>query len=654
MGAAAAGPLARPGLTPDALCAARSRGGNAAGDAPGPRGGARREAPRRAAVPAALRQRPARTTSVADIDLRGDSFQFRKGTDARFSGPAARAQGRRRRGEEDEADEADGAAQPWGLAPGAVLPGDDDDEAEGGAPARARARPTRGTAEARMALTTPLPLAHEELRERRAARWAAEARAAGPRAAGEEDDAPDAGAAEEEDEDLREFRPRVLTRAAAAADADAFFSPTHASWAQLGASAELQAALSAAGAARPSGIQARAWAALAPGAPTAAASPHVLLADAAGAGKTLAYLAPLVAALRAAEAAGVARAAARSPHVVVLVPTAELAAQVLAVARALSRGGAPFRAAAATGGRAGRTQAATLAGGVELLIGTPGRLAALAAEGALSLRDVRCLVLDEADVLAGPHGDFEAAVAPLRDGCPRGARTVLVTATLPADAEAHLRQRLLGGAPCAAVLGARLHRPAAGIEEQLVDCSGAGGAEGDGAPTWRQGFRRKAEALARCLAAAPRAPTLVFCNTLDSCRAVENFLKRRDRRGTRYDVHAVHAAVDAAARDAAFAALAAPPPPPSEPPPVVVATDRASRGLDCAGVRHVILFDFPRDASEYVRRVGRTARGAGGTGRATLLVLGRQVALAREIMARNARGAPLEALPSEGGAAGAR
>lgn len=61
-----------------------------------------------------------------------------------------------------------------------------------------------------------------------------------------------------------------------------------------------------------------------------------------------------------------------------------------------------------------------------------------------------------------------------------------------------------------------------------------------------------------------------------------------------------------------------------EPPAVLVATDRASRGLDVPGVGHVVLFDFPRDPSEYVRRAGRTARGAAGRGTVTLLVLGRQ------------------------------
>ena len=60
-------------------------------------------------------------------------------------------------------------------------------------------------------------------------------------------------------------------------------------------------------------------------------------------------------------------------------------------------------------------------------------------------------------------------------------------------------------------------------------------------------------------------------------------------------------------------------------PMVLVCTDRASRGIDSAHVEHVVLFDFPRDPSEYVRRAGRVSRGAGGTGLVSILALGRQV-----------------------------
>jgi ATP-dependent RNA helicase DDX18/HAS1 len=79
---------------------------------------------------------------------------------------------------------------------------------------------------------------------------------------------------------------------------------------------------------------------------------------------------------------------------------------------------------------------------------------------------------------------------------------------------------------------------------------------------------------------------------------------------------------------------------------VLVCTDRASRGIDSSHVQHVVLFDFPRDPSEYVRRAGRTARGAGGQGVVSVLVLGRQVRLAKDVMERNEKGLPIHRVPS--------
>lgn len=78
----------------------------------------------------------------------------------------------------------------------------------------------------------------------------------------------------------------------------------------------------------------------------------------------------------------------------------------------------------------------------------------------------------------------------------------------------------------------------------------------------------------------------------------------------------------------------------------VVVNYRASRGIDFSNVNHVVLFDYPRDPSEYVRRVGRTARGAGGTGRAFIFAVGKQVSLARRIIQRNQKGHPLHDVPS--------
>ena len=79
---------------------------------------------------------------------------------------------------------------------------------------------------------------------------------------------------------------------------------------------------------------------------------------------------------------------------------------------------------------------------------------------------------------------------------------------------------------------------------------------------------------------------------------------------------------------------------------ILVATDRASRGIDDFNIEHVIMFDFPRDPSEYMRRAGRTARGAAGKGTVSMLVLGRQVKLARQILDRNKNGQPLYRIPA--------
>lgn len=87
------------------------------------------------------------------------------------------------------------------------------------------------------------------------------------------------------------------------------------------------------------------------------------------------------------------------------------------------------------------------------------------------------------------------------------------------------------------------------------------------------------------------------------------------------------------------------PPTPSELPKILVCTDRTSRGIDSMWCEHVVLFEFPRDPSEYVRRVGRTARGAGGRGVVTVLVLGKQVALAKSVLERSKSGAPVHRIP---------
>ena len=450
-----------------------------------------------------------------------------------------------------------------------------------------------------------------------------------------------------------------------------FFSAD--SFGGAGASPALVDALSSLSISRPSHIQAAALRVLAPGAGDAAKAaavgnsaadastsspsspplppPAVVVADHAGSGKTLAYLVPIAMHLAAAEASQ-GRAPPCTPRAIVLAPTSELCAQVGGVARALARGLAtaghpPFRTAVLTGGHPWRTQRDALEEGADLVVATPGRVAEHVRAGSLTLDAATHIVLDEADVLLADAGAFADQVAPLKAAASPNATFVLVTATLPEPVWAQLEADF--GGRVTPVLGPGLHRPAPGVTQQIVDCSGGD----DFLPAG--GRARKLDALIPLLSGSAATHTVIFCNTIDGCRAVENVVKRK--LGDSHVAHAYHGAIDKAARDAALASfcrrggddpLLAKLEGGAPTKHVLIATDRASRGVDTVTATHVILFDFPRDPSEYVRRAGRVARGGAGGATVSLLVLGRQVPLARRVVERGDAGQPLHAVPGGG------
>lgn len=151
---------------------------------------------------------------------------------------------------------------------------------------------------------------------------------------------------------------------------------------------------------------------------------------------------------------------------------------------------------------------------------------------------------------------------------------VLVTATLTPGVEALLAARLPGAQRC---VTHSLHRAVAGAKHRFV---------------WLPGDGDKMEALRTLLgagaqpaagAAAPGGRTLVFCNTVPSCRAAEHALAEAGLASVSY-----HGEMSGEGRAASLAAFAQPRP------PVMVATDLAARGLDFdCGVDHVVMFDFP-------------------------------------------------------------
>ncbi|KAI8113511.1 hypothetical protein M9435_003512 [Picochlorum sp. BPE23] len=412
-----------------------------------------------------------------------------------------------------------------------------------------------------------------------------------------------------------------------------FFSA--ASWKELGAHEDMIHALEAIGIKRPSHIQAESFAAL------ESDAMHVLLADHAGSGKTLSYLVPLLQQLKVEEKAkGGPVGRPGQPRIVVIVPTAELCTQVLRVCRALSRT-LKFRSGIFTGGHPMRTQKKTLENGVDIVVGTPGRLLELQASGSLDVSQCSHVVCDEADVLLGPASSFAEQVLPLKDSCPETTKFVLVTATVPSDIYTDIEVMFPG---IVSALGPGLHRTAPGCMEQIVDCSG-----GDEISE-ESGILRKSAAMLASLQEQKRDRTIVFCNKIETCRKVENFLNRSLIEDD-IEVLPYHAAISPVNRDKNLSRFLQVPGRDDvsrgqSKRLVLVCTDRASRGVDSAYVEHVILFDFPREPSEYVRRVGRTARGAGGEGVVTVLVLGRQVKLAQHVSSRNQKGLPVHAIPS--------
>ncbi|KAK4786852.1 hypothetical protein SAY86_010685 [Trapa natans] len=345
---------------------------------------------------------------------------------------------------------------------------------------------------------------------------------------------------------------------------------------------------------------------------------------------------PVVQRLREEEIQKVSKFLPRNPRVIILVPTAELASQVLNNCRAISRFGVPFRSMVVTGGFKQRTQLDNLEEGVDVLIATPGRFTYLIKEGFLELTNLRSIVLDEVDILC-KDDDFEKALQSLISSSPVSTQYLFVTATLPVD----IYNKLVQIFPdCEVIMGPGMHRTSPGLEEVLVDCSGEDGAE----KTPDSAFENKKSALLQIVEESRVPKTIVFCNKIETCRKVENSLKRVDRKGTRLQVFPFHAAVAQEARLANMKEFTTSQSRNGS--MFLVCTDRASRGIDFAGVDHVILFDFPRDPSEYVRRVGRTARGAGGRGKAFVFAVGKQVSLARKTMERNQKGHPLHEVPA--------
>jgi ATP-dependent RNA helicase DDX18/HAS1 len=363
---------------------------------------------------------------------------------------------------------------------------------------------------------------------------------------------------------------------------------------------------------------------------------HCILADQTGSGKTLAYLLPVVQRMLELRINGTLNTSAQSrkPLIVIITPTSELALQVSKVVKSIANV-LKFRTSCITSSTVDiDSEQKKLRLGTEILISTPGRLLNLLDKNEVYFDDLQALILDEADVL---FLDQSFPLPPIGSAAPTTSQFIFVTATLP---DIVTEQITMEFPNVEYRLGPGLHRIAPTIDEVLVDCSGSS----NQAKTPLNAFENKRLALLRALEQTTDIErTIIFCNSIDQCRRVENVLQRADRNEKLRKIYPYHGAIDAKQREQnlkSFSRMLI------DISVILVCTDRASRGMDFDNihVEHVILFDFPSEPSEYVRRIGRTGR-AGRKGRATIMAYGRQVPIAKEVITSSIAGKRIDPVP---------
>lgn len=303
-----------------------------------------------------------------------------------------------------------------------------------------------------------------------------------------------------------------------------------------------------------------------------------------GTGKTLAFGIPLIERVIAPlDKEWDALVAKGMPQVLVVVPTRELCVQVTKDIEELT-GNRGIRTLAVYGGRAFEPQIEALEKGVEIVVGTPGRLLDLYRQGQLKLKEVSRVVLDEADEMLDLG--FLPDVEKIFTSTPNRAQTMLFSATMPGDIIALARR----------FMNQPIHIRTQDNED-----------EGAVVSRIKQYVLRahaldKIEMLARILQADGRGPTIVFCRTKRTCQKTSDDLTERGFRAA-----SIHGDLGQSAREKALNDFKA------GKSDVLVATDVAARGIDVDGITHVINYQCPEDEKTYVHRIGRTAR-AGAEG----------------------------------------
>jgi superfamily II DNA/RNA helicase len=278
-----------------------------------------------------------------------------------------------------------------------------------------------------------------------------------------------------------------------------------------------------------------------------------------------------------------------APQALIVAPTRELAVQVAEdLAAPAKRLGA--RIATIYGGRAYEPQIEQLEGGVEIVVGTPGRLIDLMRQHHLDLKYVKTVVLDEADEMLDLG--FLPDVERLLSAVPEVRQTMLFSATMPGPVIAMARR----------YMSQPTHIRAADPDDDSITKKDIRQV------IYRAHHLDKDEVIARILQAEGRGRTIIFTRTKRQAARLSEELTDRG-----FAAGALHGDLGQGAREQALRAFR------SNKVDVLVATDVAARGIDVDDVTHVINLQCPDDEKTYLHRVGRTGR-AGNKGTAITFV----------------------------------
>ncbi len=326
-----------------------------------------------------------------------------------------------------------------------------------------------------------------------------------------------------------------------------------------------------------------------------------------GTGKTAAFALPLLERLESGQ---------KTPQALVLAPTRELAMQVADSFKAYSAGHPHLKVLAVYGGTDFRSQISALRRGVDVVVGTPGRVMDHMRQGTLDTSGLRSLVLDEADEML--RMGFIDDVEWILDQLPEQRQVVLFSATMPPEIR-RLSKRYLKD-PAEVTIRTK-DQEGKRIRQRSITVP----------------MPHKLEALQRVLDACGGEGVIIFARTKAITLTVAETLEAGG-----HQVAVLNGDVPQNQRERTVERLR------SGSVDILVATDVAARGLDVERIGLVINYDMPFDSEAYVHRIGRTGR-AGRTGEAVLFVTPRERRFIRNL--ERATGQPIEAMEVPGNTA---